>query len=82
MGTGTPVARLIVLEPDVRFKAVVALSLLANRNLGDVWAHLGVESVPIHAEIPGSVLEPHNPGLQNDGSSASGFRGHSFAWAC
>jgi hypothetical protein len=34
-----------------------------------VRAHLGVESVPIHAEIPGRVLEPHNAGQQNEGST-------------
>jgi hypothetical protein len=63
--TGTPVAVLILVEPGVQFKAVESDPLCANPNLGEIRAHLGVEPVPIHAEIPGRVLEPHNAGQQN-----------------
>jgi ribosomal protein S18 acetylase RimI-like enzyme len=72
MLTWTPVARLILVEPGFQFKAVESDPLCAKPNLGDVRAYLRVESVPIHAEITGRVLEPHNAGLQNQGSA--GFR--------
>jgi hypothetical protein len=60
-----------MVEPDVQFKAVEAHPLCAYRNLGEKRAHLGVEPVPIHAEIPGRVLEPYNAGQQNQGSAES-----------
>ena len=70
--TGTPVAGLILVHPGIQFKPVESDAVFANPNLGDIWAYLGIESVPIHPEIPGRVLEPYNAGLQYQGSA--GFR--------
>ena len=54
---GTPVAGNILIDPSVKFKAVEADALLADRDFGEVRAHFGVEAVAVHAEIAWCVAE-------------------------
>jgi len=52
----TPVARLIVVEPGVQIKPIKGNTLLAHPNLSDKRTHLGIELVPVHAEIAWRIL--------------------------
>jgi hypothetical protein len=62
---GTPVAGDIFIEPVVQFKAVEADALRTDGNFGEVRADLGVEAVPVHAEVERGVAETDDPGKQN-----------------
>ena len=57
---GTPVAGFIVVHPSVEFKAIEADALDADRNFGQVRAHLGVEPVAVHAEVARRVTEAND----------------------
>jgi len=42
-----------VIHPGVEIKPVEGDALLADRVLGQIWTHLGVEAVTVHAEVIG-----------------------------
>jgi hypothetical protein len=50
------------LRPRVQFKPIECDPLNADRYLGQARPHLGVEAVPVHAEITGRVPEPEEAG--------------------
>jgi hypothetical protein len=58
---GTPVAGDIFIEPCVQFKSVEADALRTDGNFGEVGAYLGIEAVPVHAEIERGVAETDDP---------------------
>jgi hypothetical protein len=62
---GTPVAGDIFIEPVVQFKAVEADALRNDGNFGEVGADLGVEAVPVHAEVERGVAETDDPREQD-----------------
>ena len=51
---GRPLRAHIVVHPSVEFKAIEADPLLADRDFGQVRAHLRVEAVAVHAEVGGA----------------------------
>jgi hypothetical protein len=54
---GTPVARDIVLHPGVQFKPVEGNALSTDRNIGEVMAYFGIESIAIHAEVERRIAQ-------------------------
>ena len=48
---GRPLRATIVVDPSVEFKAIEANALVADGDFGEVWTHLGVEPVAVHAEV-------------------------------
>jgi hypothetical protein len=58
---GTPVALLIFLYPSVQFKPIKGNTLRADWNFRELWTHLGVEPVPVHAEVMGGVAKAQKP---------------------
>jgi hypothetical protein len=64
---GTPVARHIVVDPGIEFKAVEGDALAADGDFREGGADLGVEAVAIHAEVAGRVPEAEQPGQAGQG---------------
>jgi hypothetical protein len=52
----------MLVEPGVHIKAVKGNALLADWDFGDEWTHLGVEPIPVHAQVRGCVFQPDGPG--------------------
>lgn len=48
----------MVLDPGVKVKSIEGDAALADRDLGEARAHLGVEAVAVHAEVGGCIPEP------------------------
>jgi hypothetical protein len=46
---GTPIARHIVVDPGVQFKAVEGDALATDRNGDEMRAHLAIEAISVHA---------------------------------
>jgi hypothetical protein len=55
--TGTPVAGLIVVHPNVEFKAIESDALDADRDFREMGAHLNVEAVAVHADIARCITD-------------------------
>jgi len=53
--TGTPVAGLILVHPVVQIKPVKGDALLPDANFHQIRPDLGIEAVPVHAQIEGGV---------------------------
>jgi len=54
----------MVVEPGVQFKPIKNNTLLAQPSLTDKRAHLGIELVPVHAEIIRRIPEADTSWLQ------------------
>ena len=52
---GTPVAGDILVDPSVKFKAIEADALFAYGDFRQIWTHLRIEAVSVHAEIGGCI---------------------------
>lgn len=52
----------MVLDPGVKVKSIEGDAALADRDLGEARAHLGVEAVAVHAEVGRRVPEPDEAG--------------------
>jgi hypothetical protein len=61
-GTGTPVAPLILVRPAIEVKAIKGDALLADRDLGEGRAYLGIEPVTVHAEVIRRITQPDKAG--------------------
>jgi hypothetical protein len=44
-----------VIHPGVQFNSVEGDALITDRDFGEVRAYLGVEAIPVHAEVEGCV---------------------------
>ena len=55
--SGTPVAGHMFLRPRVKLKSIESDSLNADRYFGQARPDLGVEAIPIHAEVARRVSE-------------------------
>jgi hypothetical protein len=47
--------------PGVQIKSIEGDALRAERNLGQLWAYLGVEPVAVHAEVEGRIAKANEP---------------------
>lgn len=57
----------MVIGPSVQVKPVEGDALIADGNLGEKGAHLGVEAIPIHAQVERCVPEANESGQQSGG---------------
>jgi hypothetical protein len=46
-----------VVYPGIQFKAIKGNTLLSDANFNEIRPHLGVEAVPVHAQIERRVPE-------------------------
>ena len=66
----------MVVRPRLQFKSVKGDALGADRDISEVRPYVVVKSVPIHAEIPGRILQPDEPGQANSWSHLAGAFDH------
>jgi hypothetical protein len=48
----------MIVYPAVQFKPIESDALAADAHLDDVRSDLGVEPIPVHAQITGRVAKP------------------------
>lgn len=63
---------LMVVGPGVEVMAIEGDAAITDRDFGEERAHLGIEPVPIHAQVRGRVTVPDQPG--NDGHRHNAYR--------
>jgi hypothetical protein len=44
--------------PGIKFKAIKCQTLRSNGNLGEVWSHIGIETISVHAKVQGRISKP------------------------
>ena len=48
----------MVFDPGVQFKPIEGNALIANRDFSQMWTHVAVEAVAIHAQVDGRIPKP------------------------
>jgi hypothetical protein len=62
-----PVAALIVVRPAIQVKAIKGDALSANRNRRELWAHIAIKAILVHAEIGWGIAQADEAGQRDVG---------------